>query len=154
MIWATDIIGLETLLHPSDTILTYLHDHPITLPPAGQSDDPETDNRHQAPGINGCFHNWNSAVAAEVSSSALIKAAGYKIDAMMNAFLGDEKYRNQESCESNGDVLWDGGYWGTNVNVFETIFIKSNRDVDPKNLEMQTKWMEGRGYSSYDYCKL
>ena len=158
MIWATDIIGLETLLFPPKTALEYLATHRITLPPTGIHDGDEvpTDTSIQTPGINGCFHNWDSAVAAEVSSSALIKAAGFKIDAMMNAMGGEPGFGldEQVSCAQNGDVLWNGGYWGTNVNVFETIFMKSNRDVDFKNLEMQTKWMKGRGYSSYDYCKI
>lgn len=155
MIWATDITGMETLLFPPEEALAYLRDNPITLPPTGQHDNTDPENTvAQSPGINGCFHTWDSAVAAEVSSSSLIRAAGYKVDAMMNAFQGQKAYRDGESCSENKDVLFNGGYWGTNVNVFETIFMKSNRDVDPENLDRQSEWVKGRGYKSYDYCKI
>jgi hypothetical protein len=158
MIWATDLAGLTTLLFPPTPALDYLSSHPIILPPPKNKEDlpsspsPETNRVHQAPGINGCFHTWDSAVAAEISSTALMRAAGFKVDAMMNAYQGMQEYRDGQTCEENKDVLFDGEYFGSNVGVFETIFMKSNRDVDPVGLEKQSEWVKGRKYSSYDYC--
>lgn len=83
-----------------------------------------------------------------------MKAAGYKVDAMMSAMQGIPAYKAAETCEDNNDVLWDGKYWGSNVGLYETGWMKSNRNVDPVGLKMQSEWVKGRGYSSYDYCKL
>jgi hypothetical protein len=162
MIWATDITGLEVLLFPPEPALDYLSTHPILLPPPKNKESkgktlpkpaPETSRVHQAPGINGCFHTWDSAVAAEISSTSLMKAAGYKVDAMMAAYHGMKEYEEGQTCRENRDVLFDGEYFGTNVHPFETGFMKSNRDVDPVGLERLSQWMGGRGYRSYDYCK-
>ncbi|KAH6698966.1 hypothetical protein BKA61DRAFT_583006 [Leptodontidium sp. MPI-SDFR-AT-0119] len=171
MIWATDKIGIETLLFPPQKALDYLSTHPIKLPPASKDTDittststpsndpsfpppsPETTRVHQAPGINGCFHDWDSAVAAEVSSTSLILAAGYKVDAMMSAYHGMAEYEEARTCDENRDLLWDGEYFGIDVHPFETVFIKANRDVAPLVLERHTKWVGQRGYSSYDYCR-
>ena len=152
MIWATDNTGIETLLFPPASAVEYLREHPVKLPPKSEEANVKSGAGPQQPGINGCFHDWDSAVAAEVGASSLIKAAGYEIDVLMSAFHGDKEYGSQASCEQNGDVLWNGGYWGTNVHPFETVFIKTNRDVDPVALKDHTDWVNGRGYSSYDYC--
>jgi len=137
MIWATDTIGLSILL--------------------------------SSKGINRCFHSWRSAVSAEIGASALIKSAGYKLDVMMSLYHSKDKNgkkgmgegnggngaRYEEECDSskNGDVLWNGKYAGTNVHPYETIFLKSNRDINSVGLERLTEWTGGRGYSSYDFCK-
>jgi len=70
----------------------------------------------------------------------------------MNAYHSSEKYEEECDTSRNGDVLTDHAYFGTNVHPYETIFLKSNRDIDPTNLEKMTEWVEGSGYSSYDYC--
>lgn len=144
MIWATDLTGLETLLFPSAEISAKVIKTPI---PTAAYLFP-----HLHPGINTCFDGWNSAVSAEVGASAVIKAAGYKLDVMMNAYHSSEKYEEECDTSRNGDVLTDHAYFGTNVHPYETIFLKSNRDIDPTNLEKMTEWVEGSGYSSYDYC--
>lgn len=171
MIWATDLIGIETLLFPPQKALDYLSTHPIKLPPASEDTDmttstttpsndptfpppsPETTRVHQAPGINGCFQDWDSAVAAEVSSTSLILAAGYKVDAMMSAYHGNAEYENARTCEKNRDLLWEGEYFGISVHPFDTVFMKANRDVSPLVLERHSQWVQQRKYSSYDYCR-
>ena len=152
MIWATDLTGLETLLSPPSAIVTNLTLHP-TYPA-----DTETETGKKLPphytGINSCFHTWGAAVAAEIGASALIRAAGYKIDVMMAAYHAAENY--EDICEKRrdkADVLWEGRYFGVNVHPFETVFIKSNRDVDTLTIDRLTQWTKKRGYSSYDYCK-
>jgi len=146
MIWATDIDGLTTLLFPSPEIASAVASTPI----------PNAGNMFGAlhPGINSCFDGWNSAVAAEIGSSAVIKAAGYKLDVMMNAYHGSKNYEDECDSSVNGDVLTDHAYFGTNVHPYETIFLKSNRNIDPVNLEKMTEWVTGSGYSSYDYCSV
>ncbi|KAK6584335.1 hypothetical protein PZA11_002559 [Diplocarpon coronariae] len=170
MIWATDIIGIETLLFPPQRALDYLATHPIKLPSPRDDDEdapsfvpftsasdprspPEPNPLYQAPGINGCFHTWRSAVAAEISSTSVILAAGYKVDAIMSAYHGNQEYEAGESCDENRDVLFEKEYFGINVHPFETVFIKANRDVDPMVLYRHSMWVKQRGYSSYDYCK-
>lgn len=148
MIWATDIIGLTTLLFPPAEAIAKLSTEPLLLASA----DVKRPIPAPFPGINSCFHTWGSAVAAEVGSSAIIKAAGYKLDVMMSAYHSSPTY--EEDCDSseNGDVLFDKKYFGTNVHPFETVFIKTNRDIDPIGLIRLTEWTKGRKYSSYDFC--
>ncbi|KAL2068368.1 hypothetical protein VTL71DRAFT_16466 [Oculimacula yallundae] len=159
MIWATDIMGIQTLLFPPQKALDYLSSHPITLPAfsASQNDPPQpsssTTPLPSRYGINGCFNTYASAVGAEVSSTSLILAAGYKVDAMMSAYHGLKEYEENRSCGENRDVLWEGKYFGIDVHPFETVFIKANRDLAPLVLERHSEWVEKRRYSSYDYCR-
>ncbi|KAE9374790.1 hypothetical protein N431DRAFT_221630 [Stipitochalara longipes BDJ] len=195
MIWATDSIGLSTLLFPPEHAIQYLNENPVRLPPAKNKENlPSTSPAllpstlttrsepnaysntnqpgpaehhnhlepevyrylpliHQEPGINQCFHTWDSAVAAEVSSTALIKAAGYKVDVLMAAFHGIKELEAGESCEENGDVLFEGGYFGGDISVWETGWWKTNREVGEEELERQTEWVGKRGYSSWDFCR-
>jgi len=149
MIWATDIIGLETLLFPPESAIKEIRSHP-SFDPVEHEVTPNPTAFHT---INTCFHTWGEAVAAEIGSSALIRAAGYKLDVMMSAYHGKENYEEMCDSKEKGDVLFEGKYFGINVQPFETIFMKSNRNVDPGVLERHSEWMKGRGYSSYDYCR-
>ncbi|KAG9247111.1 hypothetical protein BJ878DRAFT_415554 [Calycina marina] len=144
MIWATDSVGLNTLLFPTPELAANIANTPV----------PNFVSDKLFPGINACFDGWNSAVSAEVGSSALIKAAGYKLDVMMSAFHSSTKYEEECDSSKNGDVLMNHAYFGTNVHPFETIFLKSNRDIDPVNLARMTEWEEGSKYSSFDHCSL
>jgi hypothetical protein len=148
MIWATDIIGLTTLLFPSASAISQLSLAPLL----SASIDVERPIPAPFPGINACFHKWGDAVAAEVGSSAIIKASGYKLDVMMSAYHGSTTYEKDCNSSVNGDVLFDKKYFGTNVHPFETVFIKTNRDIDPVGLMRLTEWTKGRKYSSFDFC--
>jgi hypothetical protein len=148
MIWATDSIGIVILLFPPTAAASKVRSQPSYDPVTGLV----SMTLPQHPGINACFHTWGSAVAAEIGSSALIEAAGYKLDVMMSAYHGNSRYEEECDRSENGDVLWDKAYFGTNVHPFETVFAKSNRDVDPVGLERLTEWTRGRGYSSYAFC--
>ena len=152
MIWATDITGLSVLLFPPASVIAAAEAE--TRPPSLLDPDQPIPSTS---GINSCFHTWGTAVAAEIGASVLIKAAGYKLDVMMSAFHGKQndgdRYENECDSRENGDVLWDKEYYGTNVHPYETIFLKSNRDIDPVGLERLTEWTRGRGYSSYQYCR-
>lgn len=144
MIWAIDRIGLEVLLFPTDEQTAKLK----TLIPPREPTSPVPEM--EVPGINSCPHEYWKAVAVEVHSTALIKAAGYKVDAMMSAFHSSPLY--EEHCGSNGDVLLKDGYYGMNLHPYDTVFAKTNRGSDPLTLERLTSWTRGAKYSSYDYC--
>lgn len=131
MIWATDSVGLRLLLHP---------------PP------PKDPSAAQEVGINGCFHTWAEAVHAETSATQIILDAGYKASVMMTAFHSDVNFIDHCDTGGNGDVLWNGFYYGANVHPYETIFMKSNRDIDPVLMDRLTEWTDKSGYSSYDHC--
>ena len=136
MIWATDSVGLGSLLYPPQ---------PAKIPPGLPEDWKEV-------GINGCFHTWDEAVHAEVFSTQIIRDAGHKIAVMMSAFYSDEHYIDHCDSGGNGDVLWNGRYFGANVHPYETIFMKTNRDIDPVLIDKLTAWKSGEEYSSYNYC--
>ena len=158
MIWATDILGLSTLLFPSEATLNEYAVNPPKPFNAAKALLEET--QPQRPGMNYCFPDMTSAVTAEIGASKLIRAAGYKVDAMMSAYGDMERYvemcKGEEKKEKKkGDVLYDKKYFGTNVHPFETLFMKSNRDIDPVGLARHSEWVEfGAGYSSYDFCKV
>ena len=99
-----------------------------------------------------CFHDWQTAVNAEVDCTAVIQNAGYKVDTLMTAFHSDPNYIEHCDSSKNGDVFWEGGYFGSNIHPFETIFLKTNRDIDPVLTTKLTEWTAGRNYSSYDAC--
>ncbi|KFY49657.1 hypothetical protein V495_00553 [Pseudogymnoascus sp. VKM F-4514 (FW-929)] len=132
MIWATDRTGIELLLHP----------------PA----DPKLPADKQEVGINSCFHTWETAVHAEVYATQIILAAGYEASVMMSAFHAKKTFVQDCDKGGNGDALWNGKYYGTNVHPYETVFMKSNRDIDPILMTRLTEWTDGSGYSSYDHC--
>lgn len=132
MIWATDSTGIDLLLNP---------------PP-----DPSKPKDKQPVGIHGCFDGWGEAVQAEVGASSVITRAGYKLDVMMTAFHGYD-YLGKCDPSHNGDVLWDKKYEGFNIHPYETIFIKTNRNIDPVMIEKMTQWVGGRNYSSWDVCQ-
>ncbi|TVY47984.1 hypothetical protein LOCC1_G001694 [Lachnellula occidentalis] len=151
MIWATDITGLETLLFPSKAVLDA---YALNPPRPFNAEKAELDKTHpQKPGMNTCFHDMTSAVTAEIGASTLIQAAGYKVDAMMSAYQSMERYAEMCSRSREGDVLYEKKYFGTNLHPFETVFMKSNRDIDPVGLARHSEWVGERGYSSYDFCK-
>lgn len=168
MLWAIDRAGLETLLFPSEELVEYFSDALPAHDPNGRV--PEM----SSPGINSCPHEYWKAVAIEVYATPLIKAAGYKVDAMMSAYRGfgealargeeidiggkeDEQLRTgsgyESICAETRDPLWEGSYWGTTIHPFDTVFAKTNRDNNARILENLSRWTAGRNYSSYDVCR-
>jgi hypothetical protein len=151
MIWAFDRAGLEVLLYPSNSTVDRLHEILATRPLPPGAPLPSLG----IPGINSCPHLYWDAVAIEVYATSLVKAAGYKVAAMMSAYHGSTPEAYEAQCESNGDVLvgGGGGYYGTDLHPFDTLFAKTNRNIAPATLARMTEWMDGRGYSSYDFCR-
>lgn len=168
MFWALDRAGLETLLYPSEVVLEKFK---ASLPP---HDPNQPVPEMWSPGINSCPHEYWKAVAVEVYSTALVKAAGYEVDAMMAAYhgFGDALARGEEVdigsakmptmrtgtgyesiCEDNLDPLFEKQYWGTTMHPFDTVFAKTNRGSNMRTIERLTQWAEGRQYSSYDACR-
>ncbi|KAI9646750.1 hypothetical protein NHQ30_004748 [Ciborinia camelliae] len=190
MIWATDSLGIETMLFPSKDVLARL-----PPPPMYARKDELNKSEIQPPGINSCFRTFDSAIDAEIGVTALMRAAGYGVEAIMSAFhgvdTGDEEVSENEQgdhhrrsrhhftdhggkpaekqdepsdltsefekfCSSTGagDLLYEGDYFGINIHPFETIFMKTNRNIGRVALEHLTGWMKGSKFSSYDYCKV
>ncbi|KAK2000039.1 hypothetical protein LX36DRAFT_631320 [Colletotrichum falcatum] len=137
MIWATDEVGIQLLLNPP--------------PDSSVKDDFGTEN--DTVGMSGCYDGWNQAVHAEVGATSTFLKQGYKVDLMMAAFQKSKNYIEECDTSQNGDVLWNGKYFGTNVHPYETIFIKANRDIDPTLVEHLTTWQQASGFNSYSVCK-
>lgn len=140
MIWATDAVGMSLLLYP----------------PANSSAADRFGAAGDPVGLAGCYDGWDAAVHAEIGSTALITSQGYEVDVMMAAFHGwgggGGDYAASCNNTSNGDVLWNGRYFGTNVHPYETVFMKANRNIDPVLMERLTEWHEARGLTSWDTC--
>lgn len=135
MLWATDSAGMELLLYPEAPA--------ASGDPPGPAEDPVA--------FGGCYLDYWKAVHAEVGTTGLIRGAGYNVSAMMAAFE-DPSY--MDHCDWAEDVLWDKQYFGTNLHPYETIFTKTNRDLDPVLIDLMTKihvhTQEGR---SWELCR-
>jgi hypothetical protein len=144
MIWAIDRVGLEILLFPSEELQQKLKS---SLKPFKDS---EPVPPMEIPGINHCPHEYWKAVTVEVHATPLIQAAGYTVDSMMYASHMSEHYIDE--CANYPDPLYEGSYFGTDIHPFDTIFAKANRGTNQKVVDRLTEWVNGRHYSSYDYC--
>ncbi|RDW94947.1 hypothetical protein BP5796_00710 [Coleophoma crateriformis] len=101
-----------------------------------------------------CFENMESAVSCEQQATPTILDAGYEIDSLMAAYLGEfdgsnEAYR--ENCRG-GDVNTQNGYHGFNVHPYDTLFVKANRNIDPTMLQKFTQWHNTMNRTSWDTC--
>ncbi|TDZ87602.1 hypothetical protein C8034_v006686 [Colletotrichum sidae] len=136
MIWATDAVGIDLLLNPpaSSSITDQF----------GTSEDPV--------GMAGCYDGWNAAVHAEVGATSTFLKQGYEVDLMMTAFHKSKNYIDECDSTENGDMLWNGKYFGTNIHPYETIFIKANRDIDPTLIQHLTEWQQASNFTSYAAC--
>ncbi|KAF5588585.1 asparagine synthetase [Fusarium subglutinans] len=137
MIWATDSVGMELLLLP----------HSSTSSPAdgfGAAGAPVA--------FHSCYDGWHSAVHAEIGTAEMIIEAGYDVDVMMEAYHKSERFRYDCHADGVGDLLFNGRYFGSNIHPYETIFMKANRDIDPKLLKSLTEWHLAEGRRSWDMC--
>ncbi len=50
------------------------------------------------------------------------------------------------------DPQGEGAYDGVSIHPFETLFVKTNRGISPRLVELMTEWTDQSNYSSYDYC--
>ncbi|KAF5585076.1 hypothetical protein FPANT_7657 [Fusarium pseudoanthophilum] len=138
MIWATDSVGMKLLLFPNSS----------TLSPAdgfGAAGAPVA--------YHSCYDGWHSAVHAEVGTAEMIIAAGYDVDAMMEAYHKSKGFRYDCHADGVGDLLFNGRYFGSNIHPYETIFMKANRNIDPKLLQSLTEWHLAEGRRSWDICQ-
>jgi len=71
----------------------------------------------------------------------------------MAVYHGIKEMDEGESCDENGDVLFEGAYFGGSISVWETGWWKTNRDLEDGELKMQTAWIGRRGYSSWEFCR-
>ncbi|KAM7197425.1 hypothetical protein V8F20_006570 [Naviculisporaceae sp. PSN 640] len=139
MIFATDKIGISLMVDPEKA--------------RAASVDDQFGNSTDLVAFTGCYSGYKEAVHAEIGTTGVIQAAGYKVDVLMTAMHAEKT--PEEFCMANpdaGDLLFNGRYFGSNVHPYETVFIKANRDVDTKLLDKMTEWhlkMEG---NSYDTC--
>ncbi|KAF4626105.1 hypothetical protein G7Y89_g12056 [Cudoniella acicularis] len=131
MIWATDRVGLETLLFPTETQIEALKARVPIFPPEQPVPGMEV------PGINSCPHEYWKAVAIEVYSTPLIEAAGYKAEAMMSAFHMSEDY--EAECKDYPNPLYEGSYFGMTIHPFDT-----TADAKTRQLTKNTTLTENR----------
>lgn len=139
MIWATDAVGISLLLSP----------------PAAAGRPDQFGGADAPVGLAGCYGDWGAAVHAEVGSTAAVTQPGYDVDVMMAAYHGTLNYVDECAFDAgdSGDVLFQGKYYGANVHPYETVFIKTNRDIDPVLIQRLTEWHATAGTNSWDVCK-
>lgn len=140
MIWATDEVGMELLLHP----------------PPKPEDDGRSSGQPWTVGYSTCYASFWDAVDAETWTTYMIQHVGYHVKAMMSTWSaapGDDFWTD---CYNHpGDPVAPGAYSGTNLHPYETFFHKTNRGIDPALLRLMTSLhsKENTAKRSYQLCK-
>ncbi|KAI2618687.1 hypothetical protein GGS26DRAFT_350215 [Hypomontagnella submonticulosa] len=135
MIWATDAIGMELLLNPPKA------------PTLGARHDDS-----QVVAFRGCYSNQKQATHGEVEATAVIKKAGYKVDALMATFHGSNDYEEDCANPPIEDILQSKKH-GISLHPYETIFIKAGDGIDSVSVSQFTEWHQSSSVSSsWDRC--
>jgi len=140
MITATDSIGMNVLLKANPTNM-YNRSHDI-----------DTDDVDAASlvGLSKCYNEKNKAVSAEISLSNLMHKFAFKTYALMAAAANNPQYQLVTYVP---DVLNENTYFGMNVHPYETLFMKSNRNIEKDVITNLTEWHHNSQYSSWKVCK-
>jgi len=96
-------------------------------------------------------------IEKEVKMSTVMLNANYNIRTLLEVYKNidfrvcrGEKYKNSvlnANTKWGGDSLYTGGYYNGNINLYEVIFIKANRNIDDNLIDRYTNW------SNDDYLK-
>ncbi len=156
MVWATDREGLALLLYPPrdsprhdewmETLFGHANDFP--RPADYEIADPDWVEK----GLNMCFPNRQVAVEAEIGATGIILGAGKKVDVMLMKFQTEPDHVAHCARLGAWDPQGEGAYDGVSIHPFETLFVKTNRGISPRLVELMTEWTDQSNYSSYDYC--
>jgi len=68
----------------------------------------------------------------EILMSQIIMKNGYQITSLLPTlenFSQNHKHTNLPSTSKNGDVLYKSAFYGRSISPFESVFIKTNRDI-------------------------
>ncbi|ROV89258.1 hypothetical protein VSDG_09072 [Cytospora chrysosperma] len=137
-VWATDFVGMELLMNP---------------PAPGPNSTTDGFGGPEEPvALAGCYPDVGRALHAELGATRVMFEAGWKVDLMMTAFHGIANYSTVCDPQQHGDLLFNGKYFGTNVHPYETVFAKSNRNIDPLLMERLSEWQWASGWKSWDSC--
>ncbi|KAI0115111.1 hypothetical protein F4814DRAFT_459949 [Daldinia grandis] len=141
-IWATDLTGIDHLLHPRQT----------APDPARAQQHHDTDR--QAVALGGCYNNQTQATRGEIEATHVIKKAGYKVDVLMAAFHGAVSYEADCAEDWAKESVLHKYKHGRAAHPYETLFIEAGGDVDPVTLSTHTEWYKPRdGNGSWDMCR-
>lgn len=137
-VWATDFVGMSLLMNP---------------PPPGPNSSVDDFADQLAPvGLAACYPDLSRALHAELGATRVILEAGWKVDVLMSAFHGIKDYGVVCDPQTQGDLMWKDKYFGTSVHPYETVFTKTNRDLDNVLLERLTEWHWQSSWRSWDAC--
>lgn len=138
MIFATDAIGMDVLLDPRRAVTGVADKY-------GGPNDPV--------GLSGCYNDHRAAVHSEIGLTTLMEQAGYKVDAMMAAF---HQVKDIDSyclaMPDVGDVMLNNHYFGSNLHPYDTVFLKTNRNLDKAEYVRLSEWHLKRNVTAYDLC--
>lgn len=137
-VWATDFVGMQLLMEPP--------------PPRADSLVDDFADRFAPVGLADCYADLSRAVHGELGATRIMLESGWKVDLMMSAYHGIANYSTVCNPEQHGDLLWKDKYFGTNVHPYETLFTKTNRDLDPVLIDRLTEWHENSAWTSWDAC--
>lgn len=137
-VWATDFVGMQLLMNPP--------------PPGPNSTVDDFADRFAPVGLASCYPDLSRAVHAELGATRVMLEAGWKVDLMMSAFHGIANYSQVCDPQTQGDLMFKDKYFGTNLHPYETVFTKTNRDLDPMLIHQLTEWHWQSSWRSWDAC--
>ena len=87
---------------------------------------------------------WQIVVQNELKLSLVILLMGYNINVIAKKYnyknYLDKNNYNLNSNYCNGDPWYNGSYFGGNLHPYETIFFKTNRDVNSETLKILSEY--------------
>ncbi|GAM88308.1 hypothetical protein ANO11243_063410 [Dothideomycetidae sp. 11243] len=103
-----------------------------------------------------CANDHQGAIDHEVHmAEKLWTKYGWESYGLLTALHGDPSYEGGRDCKATSetyDHMYDNGYFGFNVHPYETMFMKTNRKINPEMIRKFTSWFDRMNYSSYDHC--
>jgi hypothetical protein len=155
MIWATDKKGLDIILQP-EGIGECFSEFMSAVEGEIRTTRLIRDNGYEVDVLLTAYHSMDGKIeeTSEAKDASQNRTHGKGVDAG-NALRTPAKAKGPgdfwKTCKDI-DYLFPNNYMGTNVQPYETVFVKSQRHLDDLLLERLTEWHNGLGYSSYDYC--
>lgn len=171
MIWATDAVGMNELLKPQAigvcfTEMRQAMEAEIHTTQFIREQGYEVDVFMQAYHSRDLYAKADKYERLAMMKATMLKQHPETTQAELAAAIQAENKRIEDETEEKpgkwwvdgcqpdtSDFLYGGGYYGTNIHPFETLFHKSHRHIDDNMLQRYTEWADGAGYSSYDVCR-
>lgn len=109
------------------------------------------------------YHRHDGAVRRKANNVTTIQNGKYESNDYALTDWSINKKINPEDMDPDVQPFYvgcmgedhnsDKGYFGLDYSPWEIMFVKVDKGINPLMYDLAVKWVDGRGYSSYDFCK-